>query len=741
MAEKRTIELEIQDNSKTLKQQYKDAVKELQNVAAAYGETSTQAVEAAKKAAGLKDQIEDTNDLLQSYKGEGAFIAMGKAMSSVASGFSAVEGGLGLLGVESEKLQETMLRVQSAMALAQGLEGLEDAGRAFKNLQTVATDAFKGMTTAGKAFAVTGIGLLITGIGLLISNWDKVSEYIGITNKEQEKFNQQQKRTIQDAKEMRESVSKESAAFVGYISQLKATNKGTKERKDLITEINKKYGTTLKNLSDEAEFQAQLNKEVKNYLEYQKAKFTLQKNEEKITKNLEAQDSITTKLNKQKRRQIEIEKELEVSRKSLSSASRVTTETQLFSQYDKLQEKINSLNAEYKQGKTSIIEYSDSLKNAEKRLDSYGKSSLTAQGEINKLTYNGKKYVEQSTENATTETKTITEVADLKQQIYEEEIKQIQDLNAQQQVKLINDTQTRIKEVENSTATAEQKAKLIKLIQENLNKDLEKLDAEYYAKEAEAKEEANKLRIQQEAEFQAQIEEIDESNFQARLKKSMSESDYEKELVRQKYFALEEAAKGNAEQEKIIAEAKAKEIEDIDKKSKEKQIQQENELRQKRLQLTASAFTAIGDLIGSFATKSDKDARKQFQIQKAFNLASAVTNTALAVTGALTAGGNPIKLATGTQFVEAGIAATVGAANIVKIASSKFGSGSSGGGGGATAGGGGAQMAAPQFNTIGSSGINQLATLQQQPVQAYVVSGEVTSAQSLDRNRVQNATL
>jgi len=46
-----------------------------------------------------------------------------------------------------------------------------------------------------------------------------------------------------------------------------------------------------------------------------------------------------------------------------------------------------------------------------------------------------------------------------------------------------------------------------------------------------------------------------------------------------------------------------------------------------------------------------------------------------------------------------------------------------------------------QFNTIGTSGINQLATLQQQPVQAYVVSGEVTSAQSLDRNRVQNATL
>jgi hypothetical protein len=263
-------------------------------------------------------------------------------------------------------------------------------------------------------------------------------------------------------------------------------------------------------------------------------------------------------------------------------------------------------------------------------------------------------------------------------------------------------------------------------------------------KELDAIKQANDLKKQAEQEFQAEIEQIDESNFQARLKKSMSESDYEKELVRQKYFALEEAAKGNAEQEKIIAEAKAKEIEDIDKKSKEKQIQQENELRQKRLQLTASAFTAIGDLIGSFATKSDKDARKQFQIQKAFNLAAAVTNTAMAVTGALTAGGNPIKLATGAQFVEAGIAAAVGAANIAKIASSKFGGGGGGGGNNtptpAGGGGGGAAVMSPNFNVVGSSGVNQLAQIQQQPTRAYVVSGDVATGLSLERNRLQNAS-
>jgi hypothetical protein len=55
--------------------------------------------------------------------------------------------------------------------------------------------------------------------------------------------------------------------------------------------------------------------------------------------------------------------------------------------------------------------------------------------------------------------------------------------------------------------------------------------------------------------------------------------------------------------------------------------------------------------------------------------------------------------------------------------------------------GGGGGSFSPNFNVVGNSGVNQLAQLQQQPVQAYVVSGSVTTAQSLDRNRIENATL
>jgi hypothetical protein len=69
--------------------------------------------------------------------------------------------------------------------------------------------------------------------------------------------------------------------------------------------------------------------------------------------------------------------------------------------------------------------------------------------------------------------------------------------------------------------------------------------------------------------------------------------------------------------------------------------------------------------------------------------------------------------------------------------SASAGGGGGGGGGGATA----PTMSAPQFNVVGQSGVNQLASLNQQPIQAYVVSGQVTSQQALDRNRLANATL
>jgi hypothetical protein len=51
---------------------------------------------------------------------------------------------------------------------------------------------------------------------------------------------------------------------------------------------------------------------------------------------------------------------------------------------------------------------------------------------------------------------------------------------------------------------------------------------------------------------------------------------------------------------------------------------------------------------------------------------------------------------------------------------------------------------APQFNVVGASGVNQIAQVvgqNQQPIKAYVVSSEISSQQSLDRNKVMSASL
>ena len=108
--------------------------------------------------------------------------------------------------------------------------------------------------------------------------------------------------------------------------------------------------------------------------------------------------------------------------------------------------------------------------------------------------------------------------------------------------------------------------------------------------------------------------------------------------------------------------------------------------------------------------------------------------------------GNPIKLATGAQFVEAGIAAAVGAAQVATIASQQFNAGGGGGGNVSTSipqpTAPTATPRTPDFNVVGQSGTNAiLESLQNKPMKAYVVGGEVSSQQQLDRRKVETSSI
>ena len=95
---------------------------------------SEQAKEAAKKAADLKDRIGDAKSLTDAFNPDAKFKAFAGALQGVAGGFSFVTGAMGTLGVKSDEVEKMLLKVNSAMAMVQGLNALGESVDAFKIL-------------------------------------------------------------------------------------------------------------------------------------------------------------------------------------------------------------------------------------------------------------------------------------------------------------------------------------------------------------------------------------------------------------------------------------------------------------------------------------------------------------------------------------------------------------------------------------------------------------------------------
>lgn len=94
------------------------------------------------------------------------------------------------------------------------------------------------------------------------------------------------------------------------------------------------------------------------------------------------------------------------------------------------------------------------------------------------------------------------------------------------------------------------------------------------------------------------------------------------------------------------------------------------------------------------------------------------------------------------RFANAAAVGIAGFANVAKILSTDVSGRTKPNIGGGNGFGG--QQAAPSFNVVGTSGVNQLAqTLNQdeQPLRAYVVSTEMSTRQALDRNIEETATI
>ncbi|MDC1446488.1 hypothetical protein N8344_00790 [bacterium] len=176
------------------------------------------------------------------------------------------------------------------------------------------------------------------------------------------------------------------------------------------------------------------------------------------------------------------------------------------------------------------------------------------------------------------------------------------------------------------------------------------------------------------------------------------------------------------------------------KEANDKQKEDDEKLQDAKFRVASQTIDAISSIGKLFAGENEKNAKIAFKISKAVGIAQAGINTSQAIMKAAseTTDVTPTQSLRTANMIAMGVA---GAAQIASIAAQKFEGGSD------TVPkpsmGGGSQ--APAFNVVGASGETQLAdaigSQTQRPARAYVVSNDVTTAQEMDRNIIEGASI
>lgn len=199
------LEVEIKGNdsvgkaaekTKSLRQELKALQTDLQSGKL----TGTAFDEGIKKAALMKDQINDVNNRVKALATDGADVALkgfGDLANGIVGGFAAAQGAMALFGDENEDVQKSLMKVQGAVALLNGVQAinntLQSDSAAMMSLQNIrlkiltfaqmrytaavgtTTGAMKVMRIVGMTL---GIGLIVAAIGLLVANFDKVKAVV-----------------------------------------------------------------------------------------------------------------------------------------------------------------------------------------------------------------------------------------------------------------------------------------------------------------------------------------------------------------------------------------------------------------------------------------------------------------------------------------------------------------------------------------------------------------------------------
>jgi hypothetical protein len=701
----------------SLKKQLREAQQEVMSLADKFGATSKEAINAAKRAAELKDRIGDAKALTDAYNPDQKFKAVTASLSGLAGGFGAVQGAMALFGVESDDVQKTLLKVQSAMAISQGLNAVGDSIDSFKTLgkqvasSTVfikanemankataftmkalgmatetTTTSFKVMKTA---IAATGIGLLVIGIGEVVSALSSFASSAEDAAAAQKELN----KTIQDGADAaleggKTYIDRQSKLEV---AQAKSAGKSARE----IYEIDKKWrqqriDSLLRHYDDVVSIDAIAAKksadEIKKIkIDDEVAKLELEGQERKDLADKEKEKSDIAKQTalEKKKEAIALAKEM--------AAAELEASKKLIDLKNQIE--VLGIEDEYKAKRKSIEQ---NLKkeidevNANEKLKIETKNAIIAQLELKAKLDTEAANKEEQKDKLKKEEEFQKELEKVKLEI---KLAGIQDEYDKSKAQIESNYQLQFEDIDkNETYTAEQKLALKLALQQKENQELDKLKLDTDKKK-----------------MSDDIAELDKE-----IAKNSTKFDIERGLLDKKDLLLKESFDRNLINEKEYnagVEANAKARADIDKAETQAKIE--------NAQKISGLLSGLADVVG-----------KETAAGKAFAIASATIDTYLAATKAYQSmSGIPI-VGPALGAVAAGVAIAGGIKNVKAIMAVKTPSG----GGGSSPSLPNVSTSAPmtpqaptaQTTNISQQSINQLGN---QAVKAYVIESDVTGSQ------------
>lgn len=216
--EKKIINVEIQSNVDSASKQFdkltksiKETDKSATNLDATFEEVygdlqplTTRMGEAEDRLYELalagKQTSQEYKDLLQSVAGyrrvqiqtdmvvDAASVTLGQklggSLNAVSSGFELVQGSMGLFGEESKDVEQAILKVQSAMAISSGIQGIQESVKSVQALGTAikATTIFQKAAAAAQyvwntAMAANPIGVVVASITALLVGGYKLIKF------------------------------------------------------------------------------------------------------------------------------------------------------------------------------------------------------------------------------------------------------------------------------------------------------------------------------------------------------------------------------------------------------------------------------------------------------------------------------------------------------------------------------------------------------------------------------------